>query len=139
MITERDKTYIIWQNRAFRFYPAARSCWHKKFHTPAVFLSHQVVELLLKATLIYWDCSTDPKKYRHDLEKLMQSINENTNIPGGEDFIIPEYFIKNSHEYQTVSRYPEPNSNGYWIPGTLLFDLDRLFVDWRAKLSRYTG
>ena len=59
----------------------------------------------------------------------MQSINENTNIPGREDFIIPEYFIKNSHEYQTVSRYPEPNSNGYWIPGTLLFDLDRLFTE----------
>ena len=129
MIAERDKTYIIWQNRAFRLYPAARTCWRKKFHTPAVFLSHQIVELLLKATLIYWDYSTDPKTYRHDLEKLLQSIKGNTDIPGRENFTIPEYFIKNSHEFQTVSRYPEPNGSGYVIPGTLLSDLDRLFTE----------
>ena len=129
MITERDRNYIKWQNRAFWFYLAARACWHKEFHPPTVFLSHQVVELLLKATLIWWNNLIEPKSFGHDLKSLLQSINENVDIPRGREFTIPEYFLNNSHKYQTASRYPESSDQGYGIPDTFLPDLDRLFTE----------
>ena len=124
-ITEQDRAYIIWQNRAFYFYVAARACFHKGFHPPAVFLSQQCVEQLMKATLIWWDSSFMPKKIGHDLQKMCQMIQEKVQSQG--DFIIPGYLCDG--KYQSLSRYPAPSGQGYGISNTLISDVDCLFAD----------
>ena len=143
-IEERDLDYIRWQNRAFWFYVAARACSHKGFHLPAAFLSQQCIEQLLKATLIWWDSSFEPKKHGgHQLSKMAEMIQEK--VPGQDDFTVPEYL--SDGKYQSLSRYPTPSGQGFGIPGTLVPDVDRLFADlvemvnfqFNSELSRTLG
>ena len=123
-INEEDRDYIAWQNRAFWFYLAARTCCDKGFYAPAAFLSQQCVEQLVKATLKWWEPSFDPKKHGgHDLHKMEKMIREK--VPGQASFTIPEYFCDG--KYQSLSRYPD-HGKGFGVPGTLLHDVDRLFV-----------
>lgn len=125
-IEERDLDYIRWQNRAFWFYVAARACFHKGIYAPAVFLSQQCVEQLLKATLIWCDPLFKPKKHGgHKLSKMAEMIQEK--IPNQGEFTVPEYL--SDGKYQSLSRYPAPRGKGFGIPGTLVPDVDRLFVD----------
>lgn len=123
---ERNLDYIRWQNRAFWFYLAARACFHKGLHAPAAFLSQQCVEQLLKATLIWWDSSFEPKKHGgHELSKMAVMIQKK--VPDQGNFTVPEYLSDGN--YQSLSRYPDPSGKGYGILGTLVADVDRLFVD----------
>ena len=139
-ITEQDHDYIIWQNRAFCFYVAARACFHKGFLPPSAFLSQQCIEQLLKATLIWWDSSFEPRSAGHDLRKMSQMIREK--VTSQVDFIVPEYLCDG--KYQSRSRYPAPSGQGYGIPDTLISDVDRLFADlvemvtfqWNSELFR---
>ena len=139
-ITEQDRAYIAWQNRAVSFYVAARSCFHKEFYPPAVFLSQQCVEQLMKATLKWLEPSFEPKRVGHNLRKMSQMIREKD--PSKVDFIVPEYLCDG--KYQSLSRYPAPSGQGYGIPDTLISDVDRLFVDlvemvsfqWNSELFR---
>ena len=139
-IAEKDHDYIRWQNRAFWFYVAARTCFHKGFHAPAAFLSQQCVEQLVKATLIWWEPSFDPKKHGgHNLHKMEKMIREK--VPDQAKFTIPGYLYA---EYQTLSRYPNDDGLGFIVPRTLLYDVDCLFVDliemvsfqWNSELFR---
>ena len=124
-IAEKDHDYIRWQNRAFWFYVAARTCFHKGFHAPAAFLSQQCVEQLVKATLIWCEPSFDPKKHGgHNLHKMEKMIREK--VPDQAKFTIPGYLYA---EYQTLSRYPNDDGLGFIVPRTLLYDVDCLFVD----------
>ena len=124
-IAEKGHDYIRWQNRSFWFYLAARTCFHKGFHAPAAFLSQQCVEQLVKATLIWWEPSFDPKKHGgHDLHKMEKMIREK--VPDQAKFTIPGYLYA---EYQTLSRYPNDDGLGFIVPRTLLYDVDCLFVD----------
>lgn len=122
-ISEQDHTYIIWQNRAFDFYIAARACFHKGFLGPAAFLSQQCVEQLVKATLIWLDPSFEPKSVSHNLIKMSQMIREK--VPSQNDFTVPEYICN----YQSLPRYPDPFSRGYPVPSTLISEVDCLFAD----------
>ena len=139
-IAEKGHDYIRWQNRSFWFYLAARTCFHKGFHAPAAFLSQQCVEQLVKATLIWWEPSFDPKKHGgHDLHKMEKMIREK--VPDQAKFTIPGYLYA---EYQTLSRYPNDDGLGFIVPRTLLYDVDCLFVDliemvsfqWNSQLFR---
>ena len=124
-IAEKGHDYIRWQNRSFWFYLAARTCFHKGFHAPAAFLSQQCVEQLVKATLIWWEPSFDPKKHGgHNLHKMEKMIREK--VPDQAKFTIPGYLYA---EYQTLSRYPNDDGLGFIVPRTLLYDVDCLFVD----------
>ncbi len=118
--TEKDINYIRWQNRAFDFYLAARTCCYKGFGAPAAFLSQQCLEQLVKATLIWWQPSFDPKNDGgHNLRKMSEMIREN--VPDQNDFTVPEYICK----YQSLSRYPDGRGFGY----PRLEDVDKLFAD----------
>ena len=121
-ITEKDHNYIAWQNRAFEFYLAARICCDKGLYAPTAFLSQQCVEQLMKATLLWWEPTFDPKKDgRHDLRSMSQMIQEKVN--GQANFSILDYFCDG--KYQTLSRYPD--GRGFGAPR--LEDVDKLFAD----------
>ena len=124
-ITEQDRDYIAWQNRAFYFYVAARACFHKGFLPPSAFLSQQCIEQLLKATLIWWDSSFEPRSAGHDLRKMSQMIREK--VTSQSNFTVPEYLCDG--KYQSLSRYPAPNGKGYLFPHTLISEVDCLFAD----------
>jgi len=119
------KDYIIWQNRAFNFYLAARLLHQRKLYGPAAFCANQALELLLKATLIYCDRSFNPKQACHSFKKLLNGLNNK--VRGADRVIIPDYFYYEGR-YQCISRYPK-ETKGLGIPGTFLEDLDRVFCD----------
>lgn len=116
--------YIKWQNRATQFYLASRLLALRKLGFPAAFCGQQALELLLKATLIYWDESFDPKKARHNFPKMI-GIMKNK-VPDSANVNIPKYFYWNNR-YQEVSRYPSEEAGGIFIPAAFLNDLDKTF------------
>ena len=120
----KDINYIRWQNRSFWFYLAARTCGNKEFYAPAAFLSQQCVEQLVKATLIWWEPSFDPKKHGgHDLYKMEKMIREK--VPDQAKFTIPDYLCDG--KYQSLSRYPA-DGWGLGVPSTLIPDVDWCFA-----------
>ena len=133
-IAEKDRTYIAWQNRAFWFYLATRTCGNKGFYAPAAFLSQQCVEQLVKATLIWWESSFDPKKDGgHNLRRMSEMIREK--VPDQDSFTIPEYLYAEYQDgkrpkgkYQSLSRYPA-GGQGFGVPSTIISDVDQLFAD----------
>jgi len=124
-VAKYKKEYILWQNRAFEFYLAARLLHQRKLYGPDAFCANQALELLLKATLIYWDRSFNPKQARHSFKKLQNGLNNK--VRGADKVIIPDYFYYD-RRYQCFSRYPK-EAMGLGIPGTFLEDLDRVFCD----------
>ncbi|HKJ92673.1 MAG TPA: hypothetical protein VJ957_05865, partial [Longimicrobiales bacterium] len=74
VITPREENYVIWQNRAFRFYLAARLCQRNALFAPASFCGYQALESLLKATLVYWDRSFNPQGAGHGMAKLLRTL-----------------------------------------------------------------
>jgi len=123
MISETEIKYIIWQNRAFWFYLAARLLYQKKQYSPAAFCSIQVIETLMKATLIYWDKNFNPKAANHKIAEMLGTIKNKTE--NGRSFDCPSYFY-NDKRFQSVTRYPA-NGKGVLVPGSFLADLDSVF------------
>jgi HEPN domain-containing protein len=95
--------YVIWQNRAFRFYLGARLLQRYGLSAPAAYAATQSLELLLKATLVYWDRSFQPTSVGHAIKKLVRSVRNKA--PGAKGFDIPQYFF-HEQRYHSVSRYP---------------------------------
>ena len=124
MITQRERDYIVWQNRAFRFYLASRLLYQKEQHAPAAFCAIQAIELLLKATLVYWDKSFDPEAAKHRIAGLIRTVRNK--VRGAKEFEVPEYFHF-QQRYYSVSRYPK-NRRGILIPASFLPDLDIVFT-----------
>ena len=122
---DNELNYIIWQNRAFRFYLGARLLSLNEQHSPAAFCSSQALESLMKATLVYWDKSFNPEATGHKMTGMIKTIRNKTN--NGKHFDCPEYFYSNKR-FQSVTRYPA-NGKGVGIPGTLLNDLDLVFCN----------
>jgi len=116
--------YVIWQNRACRFYLAARLLHRQGLLAPAAYCATQALELLLKATLIYWDKSFHPDAPRHAMAKLLRSVRNK--VPGARTFDVPRYFF-HERRYQMVSRYPS-GAMGLVIPSHFLADLDAAFT-----------
>lgn len=121
MPSNAEINYVVWQNRASGFYLAARLLHKHGVWAPAAFSATQAIELMLKATLVYWDKSFQPESAGHAIAKLVRSIKNK--VPNAQKFEVPGYF---SHEarYHTVSRYPSASKKGLLIPASMLYDLD---------------
>jgi len=123
-IKETDRVYIVWQNRAFDFYVAARLCARSELFKPAAFMANQAIETMLKATLLYWDKSFVPQDSGHAIKKMLNILRKK--VKGQSMFDIPEYFYF-EQRYQSVSRYPK-SGKVLVIPSTFIEDLDQIFV-----------
>jgi HEPN domain-containing protein len=123
MISATETNYIIWQNRAFRFYLAARLLRLNEQYSTAAFCGYQAMETLMKATLLYWDKSFDPEAVGHKMAGMIRAIRNK--VRGAKRFECPEYFYAEKR-YQSVSRYPA-NGKGLVVPASFLLDIDRIF------------
>jgi len=123
MISETQKRYIIWQNRAFQFYLAARLLYKNEQYSPAAFCSIQALESLMKGTLVYWDKSFNPKAANHSIASMLRTIKNK--VKNYNAFVCPTYFYEDQR-FQLVTRYPA-NGKGVLIPGSFLNDLDTAF------------
>lgn len=118
-------SYIVWQNRALEFYLAARLLSQRELWSPACFSATQALELILKATLVYWDRSFNPKVAGHSFMKLERILRNK--VKEASKVRVPEYFHFEGR-YHSVSRYPQPGK-GLGIPATFLDDLDCTFCE----------
>ena len=123
MVSEKNKNYIIWQNRAFRFYIGARLLLLNEQHSPAAFCALQSIESLMKATLVYWDRSFKPESARHKMKGMIRTMRNK--VKGAEQFDCPEYFYSDQR-FQSVTRYPA-KGKGVLVPGSFLNNLDYVF------------
>ena len=122
-LTPVQRSYVEWQNRATRFYLAARRLYQSELFAPAAYCATISIELTLKATLVYWDRSFDPEATAHGIAKLARMVNNK--VPQAKGFAVPEYFYF-EQRYLMVSRYPKAGK-GLDIPSSLLQDLDAIF------------
>ena len=122
---DHEIDYVRWQNRSCRFYLGARLLNRNELHAPAVYSAAIAIELLLKATLIYWDRSFNPKDGGHGMAKLMRMVSNKAS--NAKQFAVPAYFY-HDQRYLTVSRYPT-NGKGYIVPSSFTDDLDEVFAN----------
>ena len=125
MITETQRSYVVWQNRAYRFYVPARYLYLRGHFSAAAYCATQSIELLLKATLIYWDRSLQARDRGHRVAGMIRSVRNKAS--GAKGFDVPQYFF-HEQRYQRTSRYPT-GSFGLAIPSSFLSDLDLVFVN----------
>ena len=121
---DHEYAYVEWQNRATRFYLAARRLYHSDLHAPSAYCAAMSIDLLLKATLIYWDRTFVPEDASHGMAKLARIVSNK--VKGAKGFKVPEYFYFEKR-FLSVSRYPT-HGKGILIPGTILQDLDAMFA-----------
>jgi HEPN domain-containing protein len=117
--------YVSWQNRATEFYIASRHLHHLELHRASAYSAAMAIELLLKATLVYWVRGFSPEAASHGLAKLARRVRNR--VPSADAFQVPEYFYF-EQRYQTTSRYPK-GGKGLGISGTMIPDLDILFIE----------
>jgi HEPN domain-containing protein len=122
---DHEIDYVRWQNRASRFYLGARLLHRNEMHAPAAYCSAISCELLLKATLIYWDRSFNPLNGGHGMAKLTRMVKNKAH--NAKQFAMPAYFY-HEKRYLTVSRYPT-TGKGISIPSSFRDDLDKVFTD----------
>jgi HEPN domain-containing protein len=122
---EYEVDYVRWQNRAFRFFVGARVLAQRELHAPAVYSAAISLELLLKATLIYWDRTFNPLDAGHGMAKLTRMVRNKAK--NANHIQVPEYFYF-EQRYLTVARYPS-SGKGFLVPPSLLEDLDRVFAE----------
>ena len=123
-ITREELSYVKWQNSAFQWYLGSRLLIFESHLRVAAYSTQQTIELLLKATLIYWDKNFKPKEMGHDFNVLLERLRKSVVGAGG--FEIPGYLLR----YQSVSRYiDEKNGNIMGFPDSLIWidDLDNCF------------
>jgi HEPN domain-containing protein len=123
---EKKLNYIRWQNRAFRFYIGARLLYLNEQDAPAAYCANQALELLLKATLVYWDRSFNPVNTGHKIAKMLRTISNK--VPDGNSFSCPEY-LWTDEKYLSTTRYPSQSGRGFGVPGSFLEDIDKIFND----------
>lgn len=119
-MTETEKKYVIWQNKAINFYFGARLLYLNQQYSPAAFCAIQAIESMMKATLIYWDKSFTPEEVNHKVGSMIPTIKNKAK--SGKAFSCPTYFYKGKR-YQSISRYPS-SGKGILVPDTFLDDLD---------------
>src|SRR5437899_2279930 len=90
-LPENSIQYVIWQNRATRFYLGARALYFIRQYAPASYCAVIGLELLLKATLVYHDRSFSPTQARHNGSKLLRMLGNK--VPGGRGLALPAYFF----------------------------------------------
>jgi HEPN domain-containing protein len=124
MPSPHEVNYVIWQNRAVRFYLAARLLHRYGLAAPAAFSATQALEVLLKATLVYWDKSFQPEAAGHAIAKLTRTVRNK--VRGAKEFDVPRYFF-HEQRYHAVTRYPS-GGKGLLLPASFLQDLDTAFA-----------
>lgn len=124
--TDTERAYVVWQNRAFRFYLAGRLLHFNSIYGPACFCAQQAIELMLKATLLYWDKSFKPERAGHRFRPMLDALHNKGR--GAETIVILEYFYAGGR-YQSVSRYPSDKRPLIPIYASFLCDLDSVFCD----------
>jgi len=122
---EHEVDYVRWQNRATRFYLAARLLHRHNQFAPAAFCASQSLELLMKASLVYWDRSFLPEHAKHSFTKLCRMIGNK--VRGGKGFTCPTYFSADTR-YHSVTRYPRKGGDFVAIPTQFMPDLDATFA-----------
>lgn len=123
MFEQHEYDYVIWQNRAFRFYESARLLYRSEMYSPAAYCAAMCIELVLKATLKYWRPHEDPESHGHGIQKLSNTIRNK--VPGASSLHVPRYFFE-EQRYLSVSRYPT-KSKGIGVPASFVQDLDAVF------------
>ena len=113
--------YVAWENHAYRFYIGARLLYLNKVLSPAAFCAQQALELILKATLLYWDKGFNPKSIGHRGTSLLRATRNK--VLRARSLTIEPYFFA-GQRYQSHTRYPQ---GGILIPGKFLDDLDEAF------------
>lgn len=83
MPTHTEVEYVRWQNRATRFYVGARLLYSNDMFAPAAYCASQAIELLLKATLVFWDRSFNPEAAGHAMAKLVRSVRNKARNASG--------------------------------------------------------
>jgi HEPN domain-containing protein len=121
MATTRERNYIIWQNRAVEFYFAARALHHGGLNRAACYCAVMALELVLKATVLFFDRSFVPEDAKHEIPKLLRILGNKG--PRGSAIEVPNYFYFEKR-YLEGSRYPK-DGQGLGVPATFLDDLDR--------------
>ena len=124
-VAEHELAYVAWQNRAYRFYLGARLLHRSKLYAPAAYSAAMAIELILKATLIFWDRSFIPTEGGHGIAKLARMVKNKAGRAAS--FEVPAYFY-HEQRYLMVSRYPI-NGKGLLLPAEFLADLDQVFAD----------
>jgi HEPN domain-containing protein len=124
-IATHEREYVVWQNRAFRFYIGARCLNNSQLYAPAAYTGAMAIELILKATLVYWDKRFVPVEHGHGIAKLARMVNNKAGRHASVQ--VPAYFYY-EQRYVTTSRYPTAGK-GLGVPGSFLDDLDQVFVD----------
>ena len=72
MFEQHEYDYVVWQNRAFRFYESARLLYRSEMYSPAAYCAAMCIELVLKATLKYWCPNENPESHGHGIKKTVQ-------------------------------------------------------------------
>lgn len=132
MSNQREFDYLVWQNRAFRFYEAARLLHRNEIYGPAAYSAITAIELILKATLRYWHPKVNPELHGHGIRPLTNEIKNK--VPEAKSFSVPEYFYF-EQRYLSTSRYPSA-SKGIVIPSSFIDDLDQVFFS-ALKLTSF--
>jgi HEPN domain-containing protein len=125
MFRAHELKYVAWQNRAFRFYIAARVLYRGGLFAPAAHSAVLSLELLLKATLVYWVRSFNPQDIGHAIAKMCRMVRNK--VPSAKHAAVPTYFYA-QQRYLTLSRYPS-GGRGLALPASFLQDLDASFAE----------
>jgi len=123
-VAQHERAYVEWQNRATRFYLAARRLYLSELTAPAAYCGAISIELLLKATLIYWDRAFRPGDAGHAIAKLSRMVKNK--VPNAATLYVPAYFYF-EQRYLTTSRYPA-GVKGVDVPTSFLSDLDEVYA-----------
>ena len=123
------KNSIKWYNRVLDFYLATRELWlcdYRRYRGVILFLGFQSVESALKASLLYWDKSFNPKEYGHNTEDMFCKYQ--VKVPKEYRFVdkLDPYFEDYLY-YQILSRYPIKGKNPPSIDPSYIEKLDYAF------------
>jgi HEPN domain-containing protein len=124
-LAAHEYKYVAWQNRATEFYLAARRLHRCELYRAATYCAVLTIELMLKATLVYWIRGFNPEAASHGVAKLARMVRNQ--VPNARNFAVPEYFYF-EQRYLTVSRYPKKNK-ALGIPAQFIHDLDSLYCN----------
>ena len=129
---------IKWVNRSLRFYLPARELFFRNYsayYSAIAFLGFQSVESALKASLVLWDKSFDPKKGGHNTKKMFR-IYQNK-VPEDLRFVdqLDPYF-SDYKRYQEHPRYPRRDIALLYVDPYYLDKLDFAFCGFVCAVPR---
>lgn len=129
---------IAWLNRSLRFYLPTRDLVLRNpldYNSAILFLGFQTIELVLKASLVLWDRSSDPCIFRHNTEKLFKAYQNK--VPKDLQFVsdLHPAFI-NADRFQSLPRYPSRKK--FFVPhfSDYLDHLDHTYCGLAAAVPR---